>query len=103
MKKRFLMILVLSLLWCNVGFAENINIKLDCSFVVEGDYFIVVKGNKIFVNGYAQSLKLTDDFLYINPMSSSYTISINRYTLKAVLRMLQDHQGTCKKVSKKQF
>ena len=101
--RKAILILLVGLFWSSVGFAENINIKLDCSFGVEGNYFIEVKGNKVFVNGYENTLELTDAFLHINRVSSGYQFLINRYTLKATLRITNDHQGTCKKVSKKQF
>ena len=110
--KKLLTILVLGLLFCNVGVADdnpykNIgvsykNVKLDCEFGVEGSYYINLINDKIFVDGHQRGFRITDAFLYIDEGGYG-AIEINRYTLKAMLRKTRGYQGTCKKVSKKQF
>ena len=37
--KKLLGILVLSLLWCNISFAERFKINLECTLFIKGEYF----------------------------------------------------------------
>ena len=116
MTKRFLMILVLGLLWCNVGFAETEKIKLVCLFDEDPtmSIIVIIDGDEVF-NG---SIKADESHVYEDKITAIYgyaddtyygwAIVINRYTGvisygEKLWSKEKNYIGKCKKNTKRKF
>ena len=99
MMKKLLGMVVISLLWSNIGYAKKLDIHLKCNFDDGGVWvdYIHILNDKAAIDNYPYNnpVKYTDNFINIDNK-----VVINRYTLR--FKMYKDGpEGTCKVLKKK--
>ena len=116
MIKKLLGILVLGLLWCNVGFAETEKIKLVCLFDEDPtkSIIVIIDGDEVFKG----SSKADESYVYEDSITAihdptedtnyGWAIVINRYTGaisygERLWSKENTYTGKCKKDIKRKF